>query len=120
MGRKVESGRDGVLSGAEFAQRHVIEWVENDRPMVERVRRIMSGEDSYMSSLPVSRQVALFITHIVYVDDGSTYRAMYRATYGHLGGFEPHVPGLVRDSFTQADFDGIDWDAVVSDLEEEA
>jgi hypothetical protein len=118
--RKIESGRNGVLSGAELAQSHVIGWVENDRPMVERVRRIMSGEEMYRLDLPVSERVRMFIAHIVYGDDGSTYRTMYRAVYGHLGGFESHVPGLVRDSFTRADFDGIDWDAVVSDLKEEA
>lgn len=122
MGKRVESGRDGVLMGGALAREMVYMWIMNDRPMLDRVRRIMAGEDRYLRELaPVSR-VAHFLCHALYVDDGSTYRATWREFFGErfpASGFDPNMPYNVRTDFTRTDFDLIDWAGLCRDFVED-
>lgn len=111
--------RDGDLSGAAMATHQVATWVENDRGVYERLRRIVSGEDRYMSRLAPVERVRLFVLHLLYQDDGSTYRATWRDFRRDLARFESRMPTLVRGAFDRSEFDGIDWDGIVSSLDEE-
>lgn len=110
---------DGAFSGAAMAAHQVGVWVENDRGVHERLRRIVSGEDRYMIGLAPVERVRMFVLHLLYQDDGSTYRATWRAFRRDLAGFESRMPTLVRGAFDRRDFDGIDWDGIVSSLGEE-
>jgi hypothetical protein len=67
---------------------------------------------------PVKR-VAAFIEHLLYGDDGSTYRATHVHTYGDLRGFQSHVPAVLREAFAREDFDEMDWTMIVNDLMED-
>lgn len=123
MGRRVESGRDDVLSGGALAQEMVGIWIMNDRPVLERVRSIIAGTDEYRSDLhlPATR-VQGFVTFLLYGDDGSTYRGMWRTFYGErfaASGFESRRIRMVRSDFMRADFDRIDWAGLCGDLREE-
>lgn len=123
MGRRVESGRDGVLSGGALAQEMVGVWIMNDRPVLERVRDIMAGSDGYRSDLLIpAERVQAFVTFLLYSDDGSTYRRTWRTFYPDnfpASGFESRRIHLVRSDFTRADFDRIDWAGLAGDLREE-
>ena len=123
MGRRVESGRDGVLSGGELVQEMVGIWIMNDRPVLERVRDIMAGSDGYRSDLLIpADRVQGFVTFLLYGDDGSTYRETWRTFYGErftASGFESRRIRMVRSDFARADFDRIDWAGLCGDLREE-
>jgi len=121
---KAESGRPGVLTGGALAQDMVYIWVMNDRPVLERVRDIIAGRDTYRAEFPLpATRVQGFITHLMYGDDGSTYRATWRNFYGEgfaSSGFESRRVRMVREDFMRSDFDRIDWAGLVGDLREEA
>jgi hypothetical protein len=121
MGKRVESGRDGVLVGGSLAQNNVYIWVMSDEPVLTRIRRIMAGEDSYRGDLSDREaRVLAFVHHILYADDGSAYRATWRAFYGEpVSGFDPNMPRNIRTDFTRTDFDLIDWARLCRDLVED-
>lgn len=112
--RRVEPSRDGVPFGVAWSQEHVTRWLENDLPMAERLRRIMDGSDGFMDGPGVApiKRLELFVAHVLFMDDGSTYRATYRAHYGHDVGFRSNVPSHVLQPMAWDEFGAIDWLAV--------
>jgi hypothetical protein len=122
MGRKVESGRDGVLAGGALAQDMVYQWIMNDQPMLEWARNVIEGRDGFRSNLRPAERVQALIESILYKDDGSTYRSLWRRFYGErfaASGFESRRINMVRSDFLRADFDKIDWAGLVGDIREE-
>lgn len=118
----------------------IIDWVVNDRPVHERLVRILKGEDGYSGRRASAKwgnspnwlhvpdrvpQMADFIEHLVCFDDGSTYRQLYRDA--DQGGFNSRIPGSIRDSLgpdvwydaghgKETRMDAMDWIAVRDDV----
>lgn len=118
----------------------IINWVMNDRPVYNRLRAILKGEDGYSGPRASAKRgnspewqdvpaqvpnMADFIEHLVRWDDGSSYRQLYAED--RKGGFEAHIPRRVRNELgldvwytvnwgEVVRHDAVDWFAVQKDL----
>jgi len=122
MGRRVESGINGPAMGRALAHQEVELWIMNDQPVLERLRAIVRGDDGFRGDKrwPVLR-VREFVMHLLYTDDGSSYRSTWRLFYGDkfpVSGFDSTMPTYVRERFERDDVEHMDWDEFMSQLME--
>lgn len=130
----------GEISTNGAATATVIDWAVNDQPVYDRLRAILKGEDGYRGPWARKRLGALrdgsdavlipamadFVGHLLYEDDGSMYRSLYRKA--GRGDLDTRIPGAIRE---ELDMDGvprpvpggiwavsslIDWQAVAGAL----
>lgn len=109
----------------------VIDWVMNDEPVYKRLKAILDGSDGFRGPRSYGGNIgdrgaylpllvgamADFVAHLLYQDDGSTYRSLYREM--NYGGFDSHTPSSIRESFSRTDFDNVNWNKVREELTRE-
>jgi len=118
----VESGIDGPAMGRALAHQEVELWIMNDQPVLERLRKIVRGEDGFRGDIPFpALRVKAYVTHLLYGDDGSSYRSMWRLFHGDrfpTSGFDSTMPTYVRERFERDDVEHMDWDEFTSQVME--
>lgn len=92
------------MAGAQWATHHVAVWLENDRPLAEEAKKIASGDEFEYGDTELS----VWVSDLLYDPAGRQHIADV--------GADLNAARNVRESFTQEDFDGIDWAAVRESL----
>ena len=122
MGRRVESGIDGPAMGRALAHQEVELWIMNDQPVLERLREIFRGTDRFRGDIPCpALRVQAYVAHLLYGDDGSSYRSMWRLFHGDrfpTSGFDSTMPTYMRERFERDDFDNLGWAELVEQIME--